>query len=373
MPLDARLTADDARRYASPIRRSRRATPAQGRRRSRTCRRRLLDEAEPAGTKEKSPRLSDSPRSSIVDASFISTSAAEVPTMWPPPLSETPLEFEVKPRTDGKRIDAYLASRFTDYSRRVIQKIIDAEAVLVNGRPVKASYRVRPGDRVSIRLPELPDMTPEPEDIPIEVVYEDDALDRREQAAGDGHPPGQGQLARDPGQRAPVPLRHALDARRREPAGDRPSPRPRHDGPARRRQGRPGPPQAGRSSSSCARSTRNTWRWSTGVPQRDSDYIERPIGFHPTVREKMAIRDRRGRRQGRGDVLRGRRAVPRLRPGALQAADRPHPPDPHPPHPHRPPDPGRQALLGAGPDHPGGRRRPRSAEARWRRRRPMSR
>src|SRR5437868_13446167 len=84
--------------------------------------------------------------------------------MWPPPLSEIPQEFEVKPRTDGKRIDAYLASRFTDYSRRVIQKVIDADAVLVNGRPVKASYRVRAGDRVRIRLPDLPDMTPVPED-----------------------------------------------------------------------------------------------------------------------------------------------------------------------------------------------------------------
>src|SRR5271165_3233638 len=90
-------------------------------------------------------------------------------SMWPPPLSETPQEFEVKPRTDGKRVDAYLASRFPDYSRRVIQKVIDAEAVLVNGRPVKASYLVRPGDMISIRLPELPNMTPKPEDIPIEV------------------------------------------------------------------------------------------------------------------------------------------------------------------------------------------------------------
>ena len=50
--------------------------------------------------------------------------------MWPPPLSETPLEFEVKPRTEGKRLDVYLSNRFTDYSRRVIQKIIDADAVL---------------------------------------------------------------------------------------------------------------------------------------------------------------------------------------------------------------------------------------------------
>src|SRR5262249_30548128 len=67
-------------------------------------------------------------------------------------------------------------SRFPDYSRAVIQRVIDAEAVLVNGRPVKASYRVRSGDVVNIRLPELPDMTPKPEDIPIEVVYDDPAL-----------------------------------------------------------------------------------------------------------------------------------------------------------------------------------------------------
>ena len=76
--------------------------------------------------------------------------------MWPPPLSETPQEFEVKPRTDGRRIDAYLASRFTDYSRRVIQKVIDAEAVLVNGRPVKASYRVRLGDGSASGCPSCP-------------------------------------------------------------------------------------------------------------------------------------------------------------------------------------------------------------------------
>ena len=73
--------------------------------------------------------------------------------MWPPPLSETPLEFEVKARTEGKRLDVYLASRFSDYSRQVIQKIIDADAVLVNGRLVKASYRVRPGEHWSDSRP----------------------------------------------------------------------------------------------------------------------------------------------------------------------------------------------------------------------------
>ena len=113
----------------------------------------------------------------------------------------------------GKRIDAYLASRYPDYSRSVIQKVIDAEAVLVNGQPAKASYKVRLDDLIRVWLPELADDAPVPEDIPIEVVYEDEALDGRQQAAGDGHPPGQGALERHAGQRPPVPLRHALDRR----------------------------------------------------------------------------------------------------------------------------------------------------------------
>src|SRR4051812_8869310 len=96
--------------------------------------------------------------------------------MSPPELSSTPCDFHVKARMVGKRIDAYLAGRFPDYSRSVIQKVIDAEAVLVNGRPVKASYKVRLDDHIRAWLPELADEIPTPEDIPIPVVYEDEAL-----------------------------------------------------------------------------------------------------------------------------------------------------------------------------------------------------
>ena len=73
--------------------------------------------------------------------------------MSPPELSDTPSEFVVKARMAGKRIDAYLASRYPDYSRSVVQKVIDAGAVLVNGVAVKASYKVRLDDRISIWLP----------------------------------------------------------------------------------------------------------------------------------------------------------------------------------------------------------------------------
>ncbi len=94
----------------------------------------------------------------------------------PPQLSETPSEFQVKARMVGKRLDAYLASRFSDYSRSVIQKLIDAEAVLINGAPAKASYKVRLDDAVSIWLPDLGDGSITPEDLPLRIVYEDEAL-----------------------------------------------------------------------------------------------------------------------------------------------------------------------------------------------------
>jgi 23S rRNA pseudouridine1911/1915/1917 synthase len=209
--------------------------------------------------------------------------------MWPPPLSETPQEFEVKPRTDGKRIDAYLASRFPDYSRRVIQKVIDAEAVLVNGRSVKASYRVRSGDQVSIRLPELPEMTPKPEDIPIEVVYDDPALTAVNKPPGMVTHPAKGNwsgtlvnaiqfhydtLSTLAGENRPG-IVHRLD---RDTTGLLVVVK---DELAHRRL-------------ALQFETRQVHKEYLalvyGGPQRDSDYIEQPIGFHPTVREKMAIR-----------------------------------------------------------------------------------
>src|SRR5436305_11659378 len=94
----------------------------------------------------------------------------------PPELSAEPTEFVVKARMAGKRVDAYLSSRYQDYSRSVIQKVIDAGAVLVNGQPIKASYKVRLDDVICAWLPELADDAASPEDIPLTVVYEDDAL-----------------------------------------------------------------------------------------------------------------------------------------------------------------------------------------------------
>src|SRR5262249_34998950 len=63
-----------------------------------------------------------------------------------------------------------------DFSRSVIQKVIEAGGVTVNGHVVKSSYKVRRDDRVRVQLPEPTHELPVPEDIPLHVLYEDDFL-----------------------------------------------------------------------------------------------------------------------------------------------------------------------------------------------------
>jgi len=84
--------------------------------------------------------------------------------------------FDIKKVFDDKRIDRYLASRLPDYSRTFLQKLVKEGAVLVNGRTVKSSYDIQKGDFISVRVPVLEESKIVPEDIPIDIVYEDDYL-----------------------------------------------------------------------------------------------------------------------------------------------------------------------------------------------------
>ena len=74
------------------------------------------------------------------------------------------------------RVDHYLARMYPNYSRALFQKAIEQQAVLINGLAVKASRRLRVNDRLSVRLPEQPDDSIKPEDLPLSVIYEDDVL-----------------------------------------------------------------------------------------------------------------------------------------------------------------------------------------------------
>ena len=75
------------------------------------------------------------------------------------------------------RVDKYMMEHLRNTTRNRIQQAADAGFLHVNARPVKSNYKVRPGDVVTLML-DRPhyDTTIEPEDIPLDVVYEDQAL-----------------------------------------------------------------------------------------------------------------------------------------------------------------------------------------------------
>jgi 23S rRNA pseudouridine1911/1915/1917 synthase len=85
--------------------------------------------------------------------------------------------FEVNPRQSLLRIDKYLTDRIENASRTRIQNAANAGNIIVNGNPIKPNYRVKPGDIVQIVLPNPPrEIELIPQNIPINIVYEDDDL-----------------------------------------------------------------------------------------------------------------------------------------------------------------------------------------------------
>jgi 23S rRNA pseudouridine1911/1915/1917 synthase len=84
--------------------------------------------------------------------------------------------FQIAAPEVGLRLDAYLASQVEGWSRARLQRLIDSEDVLVNGKPSKSSYKLRAKDEVEVELTALPTTSFVPEPIPIEIVYEDETL-----------------------------------------------------------------------------------------------------------------------------------------------------------------------------------------------------
>src|SRR5688572_16560540 len=84
--------------------------------------------------------------------------------------------FQIAAQEAGLRLDAYLASQVEGWSRARLQRLIDSEDVLVNGKPSKPSYKLRADDEIEVELIAPPTSRFAPEPIPIEIVYEDDAF-----------------------------------------------------------------------------------------------------------------------------------------------------------------------------------------------------
>lgn len=84
------------------------------------------------------------------------------------------MKVEVK-NEDNLRIDKYLAN-ITDYSRETISKMLALDYILVNGKKVKGSYKVKNGDLITIKDGYIKEMNLKPQKMPLDIVYEDKYL-----------------------------------------------------------------------------------------------------------------------------------------------------------------------------------------------------
>lgn len=86
------------------------------------------------------------------------------------------LTFTIKQEEPSVRIDRYLAEQCPEFSRSYLQKLLKEQKVTADGRPVKANYKILPGAEIQVEIPdmEVPDIRPE--DIPLDILYEDEHL-----------------------------------------------------------------------------------------------------------------------------------------------------------------------------------------------------
>jgi 23S rRNA pseudouridine1911/1915/1917 synthase len=198
-------------------------------------------------------------------------------------------EFVVDEASVGKRLDSFLCDQFPELSRASLQRTIDAGQVTVDGRFRKASFRLVAGGRIEVGELNIPRPGPQPEEIALQILHEDADLIVVNKPAGmvvhpaKGHWAGTlasalahhfGRLSTHGGEARPG-IVHRLD---RDTTGvivvakhDR-----AHEYLAEQFKKRT--------------IEKEYLAIVAAVPDRDADVIDRPIGVHPTNREKMAIR-----------------------------------------------------------------------------------
>ena len=84
----------------------------------------------------------------------------------------TPLHLRVE--QDGQRADQFLAAALPQLTRSAAQKLLEEGAVTLDGKPVKKNYKTSPGDELVVVLPDPTPVDIVPQNIPLDVVYEDD-------------------------------------------------------------------------------------------------------------------------------------------------------------------------------------------------------
>lgn len=204
-------------------------------------------------------------------------------------LSSTPLELVVPETHADARLDWFLAQQLPAYSRVMLRKVINAAGVKVDGARVKAAYHLRPGQRVTVVLPPLEREGPRPEEIPLDILYEDDALAAINKPPGMVVHPAKGHWAGT----LTAALQFHFDQLSGAGGPTRPGIVHRLD---RDTSGVIVVAKTDQVHLRLAEQFENRtvekeyFAIGAGAPSRDRDIVDLPIGPHPYQREKMAVR-----------------------------------------------------------------------------------
>jgi len=85
-------------------------------------------------------------------------------------------KFAVENTDEGTRVDTFVSGEIDDVSRNSVQRLIDEALVLVNEKLVKPNYRLKKGDMIDVTIPDPKEIEIPPENIPLDILYEDDEL-----------------------------------------------------------------------------------------------------------------------------------------------------------------------------------------------------
>jgi len=102
------------------------------------------------------------------------------------------LPVSVPVEAENQRLDLFLASRFSETSRSAIQRAISGGDITVNGKTVKPSHRISAGEKITGEIPSAPVIDAVPENIPLDIVYEDGEIIVVNKPAGMVMHPGAG-------------------------------------------------------------------------------------------------------------------------------------------------------------------------------------
>jgi 23S rRNA pseudouridine1911/1915/1917 synthase len=112
-----------------------------------------------------------------------------------PPSLRPRLSISVPIEAENQRLDLFLTSRSSETSRSAIQRAISGGDITVDGKTVKPSHRIRAGEEIAGEIPAAPVIDAVPEDIPLDIVYEDEELIVVNKPAGMVTQPGAGALS----------------------------------------------------------------------------------------------------------------------------------------------------------------------------------